>query len=275
MARLSGAKRQRVRPLNLDVRQLRYGAQVTTTLYDSIGGHYRDYRRPDQRIAAVLSRGLAGARAIVNIGAGVGSYEPRDRNVVAVEPSWVMISQRVGCTHPLVQARAEALPFRDDTFDCATALLTIHHWSDIEKGLQEALRVARQRLVLFTWIGFTNHFWLLDYLPQIKLIDEPMFPSIEQLSSWLGPVRAISVPIPHDCTDGFLCAYWRRPEAYLDEGVRGAISTFSRVRDVEGGLDKLKADLASGLWHQRYGNLLQREEIDFGYRMVVSEDGAA
>src|SRR5438552_11421088 len=101
---------------SLPDRQLRYGAQVTTSLYDSIGGRYRDYRRPDRRIAAVLSRGLAGARAIVNIGAGVGSYEPRDRDVVAVEPSRVMISQRVGCTHPLVQARPEALPFRDDTF---------------------------------------------------------------------------------------------------------------------------------------------------------------
>ena len=150
------------------------------------------------------------------------------------------------------------------------AILTIHHWSDIERGLREALRVAKRKVVLLTWVGFTSHFWLLDYLPQIKSIDEPMFPSMEQLSSWIGPVRSVVVPIPHDCTDGFLCAYWRRPEAYLDEGVRSAISTFSRVHNVEEGLERLKADISAGLWRDRYGDLLEKSEIDFGYRVVVS-----
>ena len=116
---------------------------------------------------------------------------------------------------------------------------------------------------------------LKPYLPRIKSIDEPMFPSLEQLSSYLGPVRVVSVPIPHDCTDGFLCAYWRRPEAYLDEGVRRAISTFSRVHPVEEGLERLRADLASGLWNERYGDLREEDEVDFGYRVVVSDAGAA
>jgi len=244
---------------------------LAATLYDSIGKQYRNYRRPDPGIAAVLARELADARAIVNLGAGAGSYEPPDRRVIAVEPSWVMIAQRHQPKVPIVQARAEALPFQQDTFDCAMALLTIHHWSDIARGLREALRVAKRKVVLLTWIGFVTHFWLLDYLPQIKSIDESMFPSIEQLSSWMGPVRAVTVPIAHDCTDGFLCAYWRRPEAYLDEGVRSAISTFSRVHQVEEGLARLKADLSSGLWHARYGDILEKNEIDFGYRMVVSE----
>jgi hypothetical protein len=149
------------------------------------------------------------------------------------------------------------------------AILTIHHWSDIEKGLREALRVAKRKVVLLTWIGFISHFWLLDYLPQIKSIDEPMFPSIEQLSSWVGPVRSVVVPIPHDCTDGFLCAYWRRPEAYLDEGVRRAISTFARINNIEEGLERLKADISTGLWHKRYGDLLQKTEMDYGYRVVT------
>lgn len=186
-----------------------------------------------------------------------------------------MIDQRSKSKTAVVQARAEALPFRQDTFDCALAVLTIHHWSDIEQGLREAQRVAKHNVVLLTWIGFTSPFWLLDYLPQIKAIDEPLFPSIEELSAWLGPVRSVVVPIPHDCTDGFLCAYWRRPAAYLDAGVRSAISTFSRVTDVEEGLERLKADLATGLWYERYGGLLTREEIDFGYRVVVSEAGPA
>lgn len=243
------------------------------TLYDSIGFGYRAYRRPDPHIAAVVHAALADARAIINVGAGVGSYEPRDRHVIAVEPSRVMIEQRPRGSAPVVQACAEALPFTTDTFDCAMAMLTIHHWPSVERGLHELARVANGKVVLLTWVGFVSPFWLIDYLPQIGTIDAHLFPTTEQLSSWLGPIRAIEVPIPHDCTDGFLCAYWRRPDAYLDAGVRRVISTFARIDDAESGLTRLRTDLASGAWHERYGDLLRAEAIDFGYRIVVSEAG--
>ena len=215
-------------------------------LYDTIGTQYSNYRRPDPRIATALNAELGQAASVVNIGAGVGSYEPRDREIVAVEPSWLMISQRAKSGPPVVQARAESLPFRTAAFDAATAILTIHHWSDIERGLREARRVARNRIVFLTRSGFGQDFWLLDYLPQIREIEEPLFPSIEELAHLLGPVRVIPVPIPHDCTDGFLCAYWRRPHSYLNEGVRSAISTFSRVLDIDEGLRRLKEDLENG-----------------------------
>ena len=243
-------------------------------LYDRIGANYRDYRRPDPRIAAAVHHGLAGARTVVNLGAGVGSYEPRDRTVVAVEPSRVMIAQRERRAPPVVQARTEALPFRDGSFECALAVLTLHHWSDVERGLYEARRVASDTLVLLTWIGFPNRFWLVDYLPQIETIDLGLFPTLEQLAGWLGPLRVITVPIPHDCRDGFLCAYWRRPWAYLDAGVRSAISAFSRLDGIDEGLARLAADLAAGRWQERYGALLQRDEIDFGYRLVLSGNAA-
>jgi len=241
------------------------------TLYNTIGPRYGNYRRPDPRIANALNVELGQTLSIVNIGAGAGSYEPQDRELVAVEPSQVMISQRAKNGPPVVQARAEALPFRDAVFDAAIAILTIHHWSDIERGLLEARRVARSRVILLTWVGFGQDFWLLDYLPQIREIDEPLFPSIEDLTEFLGPLRVIPVPIPHDCTDGFLCAYWRRPHSYLDEGVRGAISTFSRVLDIHGGLRRLEDDLESGVWRRRYDHLFQTDSMDFGYRLVVSE----
>jgi SAM-dependent methyltransferase len=239
------------------------------TLYDTIGTHYGNYRRPDPRITAALNAEFGQAASIVNIGAGVGSYEPRDREIVAVEPSRLMISQRATSGPPVVQARAESLPFRDGAFDAATAILTIHHWSDIERGLLEARRVARDRIVLLTRSGFGQDFWLLDYLPQIREIEEPLFPSIEELARLLGPLRVIPLPIPHDCTDGFLCAYWRRPHRYLDEEVRGAISTFSRVLDIDEGLRRLEEDLKTGAWHNRYSHLLQSDSVDFGYRLVV------
>ena len=244
-------------------------------LYDTIGTHYGNYRRADSRIAAALNAEFAQAASIVNIGAGVGSYEPRDREIVAVEPSWLMISQRAKSGPPVVQARAESLPFRDAAFDVATAILTIHHWADIERGLLEARRVARDRIVFLTRSGFGQDFWLLDYLPQIREIEEPLFPSIDELARLLGPMRVIPLPIPHDCTDGFLCAYWRRPQSYLDEGVRGAISTFSRVLDIDEGLHRLKEDLETGAWHKRYSRLLQSDSMDCGYRLVVWQREAA
>lgn len=240
-------------------------------LYDTIGIQYGTYRRPDPRIARAIYGEVRQAGTIVNLGAGVGSYEPRDRALIAVEPSRMMISQRLRSAPPVVQARAESLPFRDRTFDVAMAILSIHHWSDIERGLREALRVVKHQVVLLTWIGFGQDFWLLDYLPQIRKVDESLFPSIEDLAQILGPLRVIPVPIPHDCTDGFLCAYWRRPHAYLDEGVRSAISTFSRVRDFQGGLRNLEKDLETGEWQERYDQVLNSECMDYGYRIVVTK----
>ncbi len=245
------------------------------TLYDTIGIRYSVYRRPDPRIAQAVHAELRQASTIVNLGAGVGSYEPTDRDLIAVEPSRLMISQRPGNASPVVQASAESVPFKDRTFDAAMAVLSIHHWSDIERGLLEARRVAKHQIVLLTWIGFGQDFWLLDYLAQIREIDEPLFPPIEDLAQILGPLRVIPVPIPHDCTDGFLCAYWRRPHAYLDERVRSAISTFSRVREIEDGLCRLETDLQSGEWAQRYHHLLHSENMDFGYRIVVAKSKTA
>jgi SAM-dependent methyltransferase len=243
---------------------------VKAVLYDSIGRKYRNYRHPDLRIGDEISKWLPDEGPIINIGAGAGSYEPVDRKVVAVEPSSVMIDQRPRNSTPVIQACAEALPLKDNSFECAMAILTIHHWSDMERGLKEAVRVSGGKVVLLTWIGFVNHFWLLDYLPEMKVVDESMFPSIDQLYAWLGPVQTIPIPIPYDCTDGFLCAYWQRPEAYLNEDVRSAISAFSRVQNISEGIARLKDDLESGLWEERYGYLFQEKEIDFGYRLVAA-----
>ncbi len=237
--------------------------------YDTIGTGYRGPRSPDLRIAAAISAEWGDAQRIVNIGAGAGSYESTDRMVVAVEPSRTMLRQRPRGAAPAIEARAEALPFPDDTFDLATAYLTIHHWADIPRGLAEAQRVAK-RVLLLTWIGFPERFWLLDYFPEIETIDLALFPTIEELGAMLGGVRAVPLPIPRDCTDGFLCAYWARPEAYLDPGVRNAISTFSLIKGTDPGVVRLARDLHSGEWERRYGEIRTAESPDFGYRLVVT-----
>src|SRR5881409_1652434 len=240
-------------------------------LYDEIGVGYRARRRPDPRLDLAITRALGETETVVNVGAGAGSYEPADRSVVAVEPAMTMIRQRSAGSAPVVQASATELPFRDDGFAAALAVLTVHHWPDKNRGLDELGRVARRRVVVVTWDPSSHGFWLLDdYFPQIGDVDRPNFPSLEDFRRALGSVEVHPLPIPHDCVDGFLGAYWRRPHAYLDAGVRSAISTFAKLHDTGHALDRLRRDLEDGSWTRRYGDLLGRREIDLGYRIVIA-----
>ena len=247
---------------------------TTTTLYDEIGRGYAGQRRSDPRIAAHVMSALGNTRSVLNVGAGAGSYEPADRRVVAVEPSIVMLAQRPAGSAPAVRARAEALPFADDSFDSVLAVLTLHHWSDRPAGFAECSRVARERVVLLTWDAESEGFWLVqDYFPEFLDADRQRFPSMAAYADLFPSgthVEISTVPIPRDCADGILGAYWARPEAYLDPRVRGGISSFARP-ETSRGLERLAADLASGKWHERHGHLLRYEELDLGYRLVVAK----
>ena len=248
---------------------------MTTAAYDRIGTTYSATRRPDPRIAARILDALGDAVSVVNVGAGTGSYEPRDRRVVAVEPSAVMIRQRPGQAPPVVQASAEALPFADASFDAALAVLTVHHWTHRGRGLAEMRRVAARRVVVLTWDHEVwQSFWLVrEYLPCVRDLDGARAVGIPELVAALGDARIVPVPVPHDCVDGFHGAFWRRPEAYLDPHVRAGISTYTLMSAVQrdDGLRRLADDLDSGVWAQRHGDLLNADEIDLGYRLVVSE----
>lgn len=243
--------------------------------YALVGEHYAALRQADPRIAALIQAQLEDAETIVNIGAGTGSYEPAGKTIVAIEPSQTMLAQRRAKENTtVICASAEQLPLAADTYDAALAILTIHHWNDWRQGLQEARRVARRKLVLLTWIGMPNGFWLFDYFPAIEHLDKDLFPSLEALATELDDIEVTPVPIPADCTDGFLCAYWARPQRYLDARTRSAISTFSRIsqQETETGLKKLARDLETGDWHKRYGQDRHEAAFDFGYRLVVAQN---
>ena len=242
-------------------------------LYDEIGAGYQQRRRPDPRLAAAITRALNRTETVVNVGAGSGSYEPMDRAVIAVEPAMTMIRQRRAGSAPVVQASATELPFRDAEFASALAILTVHHWPDRARGLDELARVARRRVVVVTWDPSSSGFWLVDdYFPAIVELDRPIFPTIEDFERAFGRIEVHPFPVPHDCVDGFLGAYWRRPHAYLDAGARAAISAFAKAqpRDLESGLERLRRDLADGTWERRHAHLLDRAEIDLGYRIVIA-----
>jgi SAM-dependent methyltransferase len=244
--------------------------------YDASRAAYTATRRTDPRIAAAIERALGDARTVANVGAGAGSYESPDREVIAFEPSAAMRAQRPAGGPEAIDARAEELPLEDGSVDAATAILTVHHWSDPLAGLRELRRVARGPVVVLTFDpAAAEALWLVrDYLPELAAVDRARFPTIEATVAALGGGRITveRVPIPHDCRDGFLGAYWRRPERYLEPAVRPGISTFGELDEavLERGLSKLRNDLDSGAWRRRYGGLLPLEELDVGYRLVVS-----
>ena len=238
--------------------------------YDLIGVDYSRLRKPDPRIAAAIERALGEARTVLNVGAGAGSYEPAGREVTALEPSIEMIRQRRAAAAAIVQGRAEHLPFADGAFDASMAILTIHHWSDRAGGLREMRRVTKGPVVILTYDPAFRGFWLADYIPALVALDEAQMPPMAEYGRRLGPVGIAALPIPHDCTDGFLAAYWRRPRAYLDARVRAAMSSFWALGDVSAALARLEGDLATGAWAERYSHLLDLDECDCGYRLVVA-----
>jgi len=244
--------------------------------YDAIGQTYTATRATDPRIAAQIWAALGDARTVVNVGAGTGSYEPPDRAVTAVEPSAVMIAQRPPDAAPAVQASAEALPFADASFDAAMAVLTLHHWGDFRAGCAELRRVARDRVVVFSWDpSCVARMWLgPEYFPHYMQQDVAGFPSLADQAAVVGAEVEV-VPIPWDCRDGFFSAFWRRPAAYLDPAVRAGISTLAKRSEDElaDGLARLRADLDSGAWARRHADLLERDALDLGYRLLVGAGG--
>jgi SAM-dependent methyltransferase len=239
--------------------------------YDRIGIGYSDIRRPDPRLAARIAEAVGDAERVVNIGAGPGSYEPADRTVVAVEPSAVMLDQ-----HPptnRVRARAEALPFADHSFDAAMAVMTVHHWVDLDRGLREMRRVG-ERQILFTWDpDHDRELWIVtEYFPELRRIEQARFPPIDRLVEGLDAHTVMPFEIPFDFVDGYQPAFWRRPEAYLDPRVRAASSTFTQLPDslVTPAIERLRVDLESGAWTQRHQDLLELDRVDYGYRLIVA-----
>lgn len=246
--------------------------------YDTIGTTYTLTRSEEPRYMERILLALGDAQSVVNVGAGTGNYEPRDREVIAVEPSATMIGQRPPGAARVIQASAEALPLEDASVDAAMAVFTDHHWADPVAGLHELLRVARCRAVVLTWdAAFQDSFWLArDYLsevPRLPTMTRRSGPSLLQVARSRYDVKEEIVPVPSDVVDGTFQAYWRRPAAYLDPAVRSNISIFSLLEPValQQALDQLDHDLRSGAWQTRNGQLFDVDELDVGNRLITIE----
>ncbi len=244
--------------------------------YDSIGVGYAKTRREDPRLSARIGAALGAARTVVNVGAGAGSYEPRDRYVIAIEPSDVMASQRPPDLAPAIRATADDLPLRDGAVDAAMAVLTVHHWDDRQRrGVEELRRVARGPVVILTYDpAVSAAMWLMrDYLPEVAELDHRIFPPPAQLAGWLGgEVSTETVPIPADTSDWTLGSFWAHPERVLDKSARDATSGFARMPPgvVARVVAAVARDLATGTWDRRYGRLRELGEFDAGLRLLIA-----
>ncbi|HVQ60160.1 MAG TPA: class I SAM-dependent methyltransferase [Solirubrobacterales bacterium] len=242
--------------------------------YDRHGRTYTRHRRADPRIAARIKAALGEAETVLNVGAGTGSYEPAGRRVLAVEPSATMRAQRPPGAAPAIEARAEALPFEDDSFDAAMASVTIHHWPEQAAGLAEMRRVARGPVVVFSFDLPALPPWQWELLREPIELELPRFRAIEEVEAGLGGrTRIERIPTPADCADGFFEAFWNRPEALLDPRLRACQSIWELLEpgEEERIVERLGAALEAGEWDAAHGHLREQESFDGALRLVVSE----
>jgi SAM-dependent methyltransferase len=247
---------------------------ATQVDYETHGRGYARRRRADPRFAARIAAALGDARTVLNVGAGAGSYEPRDRWVLAVEPSATMRAQRGPDAAPCLAGAAESLPLDDDSVDAAMACVTIHHWADRAAGLAELRRVARGPVVVFTFELNDLIAWQRDYFAAAIALEQPRFGTVEEVVAELGGrVRVERIPTPADCTDGFFEAFWNRPEPLLDPTVRASQSIWELLGPgvEERIIERLGADLASGRWDAEHGALREMESYEGSLRLVISE----
>jgi SAM-dependent methyltransferase len=249
--------------------------------YDDIGRGYTRTRREDPRFREQIHAALGDARTVVNIGAGAGSYEPRDRHVIAIEPSDVMAGQRPADLAPAIRGVAGELPLRDNAVDAAMAVLTVHHWDhDQERGVREMRRVARDTVLIVTYDAqISAQMWLMaEYLPEVAQLDRRIFPAPGVVDGWLGgDTRVQAMLVPRDTPDWMLGSFWAHPERVLDHDARAATSGFARMRPEVGErvVTTLERDLRSGEWDRRHGHLRQLEDYDVGLRLITNAPPAS
>lgn len=243
--------------------------------YDQLGKKYSSHRQTDERIAQYVYTELADAKTILNVGSGAGSYEPPDKYVIAVEPSVAMRQQRLDNKRvPAINAKADNLPFDDHSFDASMAIVTVHHWPDLDKGLKEIRRVTKHQVVIMTFDpGQLDSFWNAEYFPEVIEVEKARYPTIAAIKDSLGgQCKVISIPIPLDCKDGFQEAFYGRPEAFLDKEIRLSQSAWGFIPDEvqEEMVRRLKTDLENGNWDKKYGHLRTQKTFTCALKLIVS-----
>jgi hypothetical protein len=242
--------------------------------YALIGASFTTYRQPEPAIETLIHQALGDAERILNLGAGAGSYEPRDRKVTPVEPSATMRAQRPADLAPAINAAAESLPFPDHHFDAAMTTFSVHQWTNLTAGLREMRRVTTGPLIILTCDPIlVQNFWLNDYAPEVLATEARRYPALPHIAQILGgTTRVLPVPIPLHCRDGFNEAYYGRPEMLLSPTARSACSAWSFVDEATSDhyVSSLREALETGAWDRRHGHLRTEPHYDGSLRLLIS-----
>ncbi len=246
---------------------------MASARYDTIGQTYARFRHTEPTWRREIVTALGSTDRVLNVGAGTGNYENLDTQVVALEPSRVMIEQRGLTAAPCVQGVAESLPFASDSFDATMGVLTMHHWTDRTAAFAELARVAPRHVYTVYDTALARDFWLFDYFPETRVSPmEVNAPTPTLLDQYFDVVDVRTLWVPRDCREGFAAAAWARPHEYLDPDRQQAISMLAmcdpHVR--RRGTEQLRADLESGAWVERYAEIAELDRADFGYRLVTA-----
>ncbi|MFN2430472.1 MAG: class I SAM-dependent methyltransferase [Cryomorphaceae bacterium] len=233
--------------------------------YDKIGTDYNSTRRADPYLTRKLIEHLNPKKdgLYLDIGCGTGNYthalHKKGLQLIGIDPSEKMLEQarlrnknidwRTG--------RAENIEMPDHFVDGIIGSLTIHHWTDLQKGFGELNRVLKPqgRLVLFTSTPKQmKGYWLNHYFPKMledSIVQMPDLESVEKAMTDSGfrISKTEKYFIQPDLTDKFLYCGKQNPELYFDRQIRNGISSFSSLAnktEVEQGLVKLRNDIDNG-----------------------------
>jgi ubiquinone/menaquinone biosynthesis C-methylase UbiE len=243
--------------------------------YDQFGQKYSAIRQTEPKIMKYVAMALGDAKTVLNVGAGAGSYEPTDRFVIAIEPSLEMRKQRLA-NHkiPALNAKADNLPFDNSSFDASMAMVTVHHWPDMDKGLKELRRVTKNQVIIMTFDPeVLDKFWNAHYFPELIEVEKARYPSIEFIKKSLGgECKVIDIPVPLHCVDGFQEAFYGRPEAFLSKDVRAAQSAWGFLDKAteERIVKTLYDDIFSGEWDKKYGHFRTQPYFTCALRLIIS-----
>jgi ubiquinone/menaquinone biosynthesis C-methylase UbiE len=234
--------------------------------YDKIANDYNLTRKADnyltERLYALLNPDKSGI--YLDIGCGTGNYtiefQKRGLNFMGIDPSTEMlvkakekndnINWRIGT--------AEKTDLVCESIDGIIAVLTIHHWSDLNKGFAELNRVLKNkgRIVIFTSTPIQiKGYWLNHYFPKMVNDSIIQMPSFEKVKSAMDStgfeiLATEKYFVKPDLQDHFLYCGKERPELYLNEKIRKGISSFSALanqQEVEKGVLEVRKDIDSGI----------------------------
>ena len=254
-------------------------------LYDKIGKGYDTTRRADPFILSRLLHHLdpRKGRLYLDVGCGTGNYtaaiSAAGVRIAGIDPARTMLARAREKSSLLAvcNARAEALPFRAESFSGAICTFVHHHMDDPVSAFREVHRVLLPgaRLVLFnSTVEQMRHYWLREYFPNsMAQAAAPIerYEARDALAAANFVVRTVEpYVVGADLRDWFLLCGKNRPELYLDANVRAGISMFSAARDqaeITAGVEKLRDNIGSG----RIGEVQRKYAWDGGdYTFTVA-----